>query len=432
MTRRPVVAVVGSLDTKGEEFAYAVGLLKAAGVDPIMIDCGVIGAPPWSPDVSAEDVAKASGHSLAEFRARRDEPGARGEAIDAMGEGLAIIVPDMVAAGTVDGVFGIGGGQGSTMISAALRALPIGVPKVLLSTMSPDNAGGYFGERDIAFFYSVSDIAGLNRITRRVIANAAHAVAGMVTHLPTWDDDEKPLVGITMFGTTTRAAHRIQERLHAAGLETVVFHAVGSGGRALERMIASGEIAGVIDLTPSEVTDDLFGGIFGAGQARLRGAVQAGIPQVIAPGALGQITFGARDTVPAEYLDGDRVVLSHSPTVTIVRTNARESARVGAEIARRLQGARHTEVLLSLGGLSDYEMPGAPLHAPEADSALFASLRAALPDGIALLERPEDINDPAFADFVAERFLALWRASETDRTGPASRTRAATAKETSR
>ena len=235
-----------------------------------------------------------------------------------------------------------------------------------------------------------------------------------------------------MFGTTTRAAHRIQERLHAAGLETVVFHAVGSGGRALERMIASGEIAGVIDLTPSEVTDDLFGGIFGAGPARLRGAVQAGIPQVIAPGALGQITFGARDTVPAEYLDGDRVVLSHSPTVTIVRTNARESARVGAEIARRLQGARHTEVLLSLGGLSDYEMPGAPLHAPEADSALFASLRAALPDGIALLERPEDINDPAFADFVAERFLALWRASETDRTGPASRTRAATAKETSR
>ncbi|MDQ7907543.1 Tm-1-like ATP-binding domain-containing protein [Phytohabitans sp. ZYX-F-186] len=412
-TDRPSVAVIGSLDTKSEEFAYALTILRRAGIDPVMIDCGVVGDPAWQPDIGADEVARAAGHSLAEMRGRRHEAGERGRIIEQMAQGTAVVTRRLYDEGRIAGAFGMGGGQGSTMVSASLRALPVGVPKMLLSTMTPDNAGGYFGGHDLAFLYSIADISGLNRVTRQAIANAANAVAGMVLQRPDATPSTAPLIGITMFGTTTRAGHRIQERLHAAGFETVVFHAVGSGGRVLDGMIDAGEIAGVVDLTPSEVTDDLFGGVFTAGPDRMRAATRAAIPRVVVPGAAAQITFGARPTVPGRFLTPNRVLLSHSPTVTIVRANATECAQIGKELMDRIDGAVATEVVLPRGGLSDYEMAGAALDDPDADEALFDAVRASAPAGVPVLDRPEDINAPTFADFVVDRFLALWNRSLT-------------------
>lgn len=274
--------------------------------------------------------------------------------------------------------------------------------------MSPDNLGAYFGESDLCVMYSVSDIAGLNRITRAVIRNAVGAIVGMVTAPAPARESEKPLVGISMFGTTTRGAHEIQRLLEREGFETVAFHAVGSGGRAMERMIRSGDISGVIDLTPSEVTDDVFGGIFSAGPTRLRASVDAGIPAVVAPGALGQITFGPRNTVPAGFDDGSHVVMPHSPSVTIVRANAADAERIGRAVTSRLEGAVRTVITLPLGGISDYEQPGAPLDDAEADSVLFATLRETAPSSVPVFELDVDINSPEFAAFVVGRFLAQW------------------------
>jgi uncharacterized protein (UPF0261 family) len=402
------VVIVGSLDTKGRETAFVRDCLVAAGVRPYVVDFGILGEPQFTPDVSAAEVATAAGSSVAQLRATRNEPGARGRAIDVMAAGAARIVRDLWDAGHCAGVIGLGGGQGSTVISAAMRELPVGIPKVLVSTMSPDNVGLYFGAKDLCLIYSVTDIAGLNRVLRRILANAANAIAGMVTGAAPSAVDDRRLVAISMFGTTTRGVMRVQERLESAGYETIVFHAVGSGGRGMEEMIDAGLIDGVVDYTPSEITDELLGGIFTAGPTRLEAAGRRGIPQVVVPGALGQLTMGPEASVPTRFRGPDRQLVVHNPSVTVIRANAAECAEIGRVVAAKLSTARGpVAVAFPRGGNSEYEAPGGPLYDAAADDALFDAIEQGLPARIRLVDRREDINDPVFADIVADTFIAL-------------------------
>jgi uncharacterized protein (UPF0261 family) len=326
-----------------------------------------------------------------------------------MERGAIAVVDGLRAEGRCDGVMGLGGSGGSTVVSGVLRSLPVGVPKLLVSTMASGNVRTFVGTSDVCLVYSVTDVQGLNRISRKVLSNAAAAMAGMVRALGATQAAETPLVALTMFGITTPCVQRIQAALEADGFETIVFHAVGSGGQAMEAMVDAGLIDGVVDVTTSELTDELCGGVFTAGPDRLTAAGRRGIPQVVVPGALEVINFGPRDSVPAHLDVPERTIVVHNPSVCAVRTNAAESAELGRTLATKVNAATGpTAVLLPLRGLSKYEAPGGPYVDPEADAALFDAIRTTLRPGIELREEDANVNDPEFADAVVETFLRLW------------------------
>jgi len=312
----PEVALIGTLDTKGREYAFVKARLVDAGVTPLLIDFGVLGEPPIEPDVTAADVARAAGENLQNLRFAREGSDTRVVALAAMERGLVAIVQRLYDEGRCNGVFGLGGSGGSTAISGAMRAVPLGVPKLLVSTMASGNVGSYIGTRDICIMHSVTDIAGLNRVSRAILTNAANAMAGMVlgTAHPI-EVANKSLIAITMFGITTPGVLRLVQNLESSGFETIVFHAVGSGGRSMEELIEEGLIDGVVDYTVSEITDHLLGGIFDAGSDRLQAAGRRGIPQVVVPGAFEVLNFGPRDSVPARYDTSDRPLVVHNPNV---------------------------------------------------------------------------------------------------------------------
>ncbi|PSQ03470.1 hypothetical protein BRC95_09090, partial [Halobacteriales archaeon QS_5_68_33] len=291
------VVVVGTLDTKGEEVGFARDVLEAQGVDVHVVDVGVMGDPGFEPDTTASEVAEAAGTTLDALR----EAGDRGEAIEAMGEGASAVTTRRHDEGRLDGVLGLGGSGNTSIATAAMRALPVGVPKVMVSTMASGDTEPYVGARDVMMLYSVADIEGLNRLSRQVIANAALAMAGMVTSDPDVEVEEKPTVGITMFGVTTPCVQAAREHLEERGYETIVFHATGTGGRAMESLIEEGVIDGVLDVTTTERADELVGGVLSAGPDRLDAAGAAGIPQVVSTGALDMVNFGPRDSVPEEF-----------------------------------------------------------------------------------------------------------------------------------
>ncbi|MBX3193814.1 MAG: Tm-1-like ATP-binding domain-containing protein [Microbacteriaceae bacterium] len=410
---RPTVLLIGALDTKGPEHAYVRDRLVEAGVAVILADFGILGEPGVSPDVPAEAIAERAGQTLLELRANRDVHGARAAAMEVMSSGAVSLARELASQGRIHGILGLGGGEGSTVISAAMRALPFGFPKLLVSTMTPTNVGAYFGGKDLTLVHSVTDIAGINRVSKRTLDNAAAMGAGMVLFAVKDEPDEgarRPLVALSMFGTTTRGADEIRRLLDGAGFESVVFHAVGSGGAAMEEMIDAGLIDGVIDLTPSELTDELFEGIFSAGPHRLEAAGTKGIPQVIVPGAMGQITFGAAETVPAKFRAEGRKILVHSPSVTIVRADASESRMIADVLAEKiLHSSGPVAVALPLGGLSDYEQTGAPLADHDSDEALFSTLIARLHDRVPIVQDAADINSERFAALVFELFMDVWR-----------------------
>jgi len=406
---RPTVVLVGTLDTKGPEYAYVRDRLIDAGVAVTVVDVGVLGEPGFTPDVSADEVAHAAGTELEALRFTREGSDTRAVAMATMERGAIAVVADLRRAQRCDGVMGLGGSGGSTVVSGVLRSLPIGVPKLLVSTMASGNVRNFIGTSDICLLYSVTDVAGLNRVSRRVLGNAAAAMAGMVRGAATTTGDDTPLVAITMFGITTPGVLRIEAALEAAGFETIIFHATGSGGRAMEEMIDAGLIDGVIDYTTSELTDELCGGVFSAGPDRLTAAGRRGLPQVVVPGALEVINFGPRDTIPARYDVPERRIVVHNPSVSAVRTNAEESARLGEYLATKVNAATGpTAVLLPLRGLSKYEAPDGPYVDPAADAALFAAIRGTLLEGIPCDGIDANINDPAFADATVETFLGLW------------------------
>lgn len=403
----PVVLLIGTLDTKGSEYAYVRGRLHAMGVGTLVIDLGVLGEPPWTPDITAAEVAEAGGVSLEALRARGD----RGAAVDVMQRGASALLPALVADGRAHGVLGLGGGGGTTMIAAAMRTLPVGVPKLIVSTMASGNTAPYVDVKDITLMYSVVDIAGLNPLSRRILANAAGAIAGMVqAEVPVTDEPGRPLLAATMFGVTTPCVTAVRERMERAGYDVLVFHATGSGGRAMEGLIADGYVAGVLDVTTTEWCDEVVGGVLSAGPERLSAAGRAGIPQVVSVGALDMVNFGAAETVPARF--AGRTLYRHNATVTLLRTSADECAAIARRIAAQLNRATGPTVLvLPLRGVSAIDAPGQPFHDPAADRVLFETLRASLAPTVRVVEVDAHINDPAFAAVLATEMLTLLAAA---------------------
>ena len=396
------ILIIGTLDTKGVEFGYVRDLIRGRGHQTLIMDTGVAGDPLFKPDISAEQVAEAGGGSLAALR----QAGDRGAALEVMGNGARVLALRALAEGKVDGVISLGGSGGTSVATHAMQALPVGLPKMMVSTMAAGNVAPYVDVKDITMMYSVVDVAGLNRLSRRIIANAAGAVCGMAEQeMPQGED--KPLITATMFGVTTPCVTMVRERLEQEGYEVLVFHAVGSGGRAMEALITDGFITGVADISTTEWCDELVGGELSAGPTRLEAAAKMGLPQVVSLGALDMVNFGAWDTVPAQFKD--RTLYKHNPTVTLMRTTPAECAELGRIIAEKLNKTTGpTALFVPLRGVSMIDAPGQPFHAPEADQALFEALRKHLDHTkVDLVELDLHINDPAFAEAMAARLLAM-------------------------
>jgi len=395
------VVIIGTLDTKGGEIDFARSVVESQGVDVHVVDVGVMGDPEFDPNTSAAEVAEAAGTTLEQLR----ESGDRGEAMEAMGDGATAVATQLHEQGVLSGVLGLGGSGNTSIATTAMRALPVGVPKLMVSTMASGDTGPYVGSRDIAMLYSVADIEGLNQLSRQVISNAALAMVGMVANEPDVDVEDKPTIGITMFGVTTPCVQRAREILEEKGYETIVFHATGTGGKAMESLVEEGVIDGVLDVTTTEWADELVGGNLAAGPERLEAAGEMGVPQVVSTGALDMVNFGPRDSVPEAF--GDRHFHVHNPQVTLMRTTAEENAELGESIAGKLNGATGpTALLLPLGGVSMLDVEGEDFYDPEADAALFDALRDHLDDGVELVEMDDDINDDEFAKALANKLDA--------------------------
>lgn len=390
-----VILLIGTLDTKGEEFAFVRNLIHARGHQTVVLDAGVLGEPLFAPDISAQEVAQAGGQSLESLRMQAD----RGAAIEVMAKGVQALTAKLYGQQTVAGVLGLGGSGGTVLGTAGMRELPVGVPKVMVSTMASGDVRSYVDVKDIAMMYSVVDVAGINRVSRHVLSNAAGMVCGMAEQqVP--DGDEKPLIAATMFGVTTPCVEVVREQLSAAGYEVVVFHATGSGGRAMEELIKDGHVAGVADITTTELCDELVGGVLSAGPQRLNAAAQAGIPQVVSCGALDMVNFGPRRSVPARF--SGRTFYEHNASVTLMRTTPKECARLGRMIAKKLNKARrHVKLLVPLQGFSMIDKKGEPFYDPEADKAVVDELRRHTKEPVELIELDCHINDQMFGEALA-------------------------------
>jgi uncharacterized protein (UPF0261 family) len=395
------ILLIGTLDTKGAEFAYVRDLIHARGLSTLLLDAGTF-APQTQPDIAANVVAQAAGADIDALRGAQD----RGDAVLTMTRGAAALVPTLYAEGRFDGVLGLGGSGGTAIATAAMRALPVGVPKLMVSTVASGDVAPYIGVQDIALLYSVVDVAGINRLSRRILANAAGMICGAVEQdIPAAHD--KLMIGLTMFGVTTPCVTRVRERLEAAGYEALVFHATGSGGRAFESLIASGYFVGVADITTTEWCDELVGGVLSAGPARLDAAARAGIPQVVSLGALDMVNFWALETVPERFKG--RTLYPHNANVTLMRTTADECAQLGRIIAGKLNAATgKTTLIIPLRGVSMIDAEGAAFWSPDADAALFDALRQHIDRSrVELIELDLHINDSAFADALADTLLVL-------------------------
>lgn len=393
------VLLIGTFDTKGEEFSFVRDLIRANGHKVLMVDIGVLGDPPFSPDYTATEVAKAGGSTLEELRSHSD----RTESFQAMTSGIQKLVPKLYEEDAFDGVLSLGGGSGTAMATAAMRELPLGVPKIMVSSVASGDVSSYVDISDITFMNSVADISGLNRISRNVLNNAVGAICGMVGQEKI-SQDEKPLLAATMFGVTTPCVTAVREQLEKAGYEIVVFHATGTGGRTLEAMIREGHIAGVADLTTTEWCDEVVGGVLSAGPKRLEAAAEVGIPQVVSCGALDMVNFHAFETVPEKFKS--RNLHRHTSNVTLMRTTPDECREIGKRIAEKLNKSTGSTVLMiPLKGVSKIDLEGEPFYDPEADKALFESLKRHVNSTVTVKELDLHINDPAFARAVADQML---------------------------
>lgn len=409
---RPNVVLIGTLDSKGEEYGWAQRWLKEAGAEVTLIDFGILTNPSIVPDICAADVAEMGGARINELQIAREGSDTRARGLAVMTEGLRVILDDLHQEGRLQAVFGMGGSGGSSVISAAMRALPVGVPKLLVSTMASGDVATYVRESDLTIMHSVTDILGMNVISRAVIGNACGAVLGMADAYLKRQSTEANLakaVGITMFGVTTPCVKRITEVLGGHDTETVVFHAVGSGGRAMEKLVEQGLLDGVIDVTTSELVDGEYGGKFAAGPERLRAAISARIPYVVVPGAMEVLNFTSVDAIPEPFGPPDRDPIIHNTSVCAVRTNAEEAKHLGWLMGERLRGGRdRVVVVVPLKGFSSYsKLPDGPWVDPEADKEFVNALKMNLDDDIDLVEVDANINDREFADAVVETYLEL-------------------------
>ena len=403
------IYLLATLDTKGPDAAFVRDRLVELGHAVAVVDCGCLGEPTITADVSREQVFAAAGTSLAALRETND----RGTAVTAAASGAAKLVAEAHAAGKLDGVLGIGGSAGTTIGTAAMRALPIGVPKLMVSTLASGNVRPFVGDKDILMLNSIVDIAGINRISRLVLSQAAAAMAGMVAGTEVLKSkvlnltSDRPLIAATMFGVTTPCVQHARKILEEAGYEVLVFHATGNGGQAMETLIRDGLIAGVLDITTTELADELVGGVFSAGPMRLTAAGELGIPQVVSVGSLDMVNFGPLETVPEKF--AGRKFHIHNASVTLMRTTPEENAKLGEEIGRKVAAARGpAAIMVPSQGVSAIDRAGQPFDDPAARQALFEGIRRTR-GSTALIELDNHINDPAFAEAAAGRLLAMLR-----------------------
>jgi uncharacterized protein (UPF0261 family) len=396
------VIIAGALDTKGAEFGFVKSELVRRGLKVLVVDFGILGEPAFPPDISSAEVAAAAGGDLARLRSGEHKD----EAMKTMAEGLATVVRRLFDQGRLDGVIGMGGTGGTSVATAAMRSLPVGVPKVMVSTVGGGDVGSYAGTKDITFLPSVVDVAGFNPVSRRIYLNAAGAIAGMVQADVPPAGHDKPLIGATMFGNTTPAVNRTRERIEAAGYEVLVFHATGVGGRTMEDLARDNYFRGVLDLTTTELADEVCGGVMSAGALRGRAAPTLGLPVVLAPGCVDMANFGSPETVPERYRD--RVLYEWNPNVTLLRTNVEENRRIGRMLAEAANAATGPlAILLPLKGVSQLDSPGGPFWDPAADDACYDAIRSNLKPGVEISELDYNINDQEFADHAAEILLSM-------------------------
>jgi uncharacterized protein (UPF0261 family) len=394
------IAVLGTLDSKGEEHAFVADLIRARGHTALMIDVGSGGPPAVVPAITREEVAAAAGLDLAPLIAKQD----RGACVVAMSQAAPVMLAKLAEEGKIDGVISLGGGGGTAIATSAMRALPLGFPKLMVSTLASGNTAHYLGTKDIALMPSIADVAGLNRLSRTIFTRAAGAICGMV-ETKVQVTDARPLIVASMFGNTTACVTEAKRILEEAGYEVLVFAATGAGGKSMEALIESGMVAGVLDLTTTEWADEHVGGVLGAGPHRLDAAAKAKVPAVIAPGCLDMVNFGEKESVPSIF--ADRLFYVHNLQVTLMRTTPAECAQIGKIIGEKVSRYEApAAILIPRRAISVISAPGQPFHDPAADEELFSAIKASA-GAVAIKEFDLEINDPNFARACAETLLAL-------------------------
>ena len=394
------VALVGTLDTKWEEFAFLRDRIESSGLRTLLVNAGVLADPPAIPAFSRAAVAEAAGENLQELVARYD----RGHGVEVMAAGSALIIRRLFEEGEIHGIVSLGGSAGTTIATRAMRTLPVGFPKLMVSTLASGDTKPYVGTKDICMMYSVVDIAGLNAVSRTILGNAAAAICGMVNCEQTIPSRQLPAIAATMFGVTTPCVTTARHRLEEKGFEVLVFHATGTGGQAMEQLIQDGAFCGVLDITTTELADELVGGVLSAGAKRLEAAGSKAIPQVVCPGAIDMVNFGPIDSVPSQFRNRNLYV--HNSSVTLMRTTPAECAELGRITAAKLNRARGpVTVLIPLQGVSALDKAGAPFDSPAARDAYRRALKESLSPTINLVEMDAHINDERFALAAADLLL---------------------------
>jgi len=395
----PTIAVLGTLDSKAAEHEFVANQIRARGFETLLIDVGTGGDPQIIPDITREQVAAEAGIDLKALMARRD----RGECVGAMSKAAPILLARLAEEGMIDGVISLGGGGGTAIGTAAMRALPIGFPKLMVSTLASGNTAPYLESKDIVMMPSILDVSGLNRISKTIFTRAARAICGMVGEIEQ-SADEKPIIVASMFGNTTQCVNEAKAILEAAGYEVLVFHATGTGGKAMESLIESGMVSGALDVTTTEWADEVVGGILSAGSGRMDAMSAMKIPAVIAPGCVDMVNFGPRESVPDNF-EGRNFYI-HNPQVTLMRTNAEECAAIGKIIAEKANANEApTAILNPLEAVSEINGEGKPFYDPEADQALFQAIRDNAQ--VETIDLDLEINDAEFAKACAEKLLEL-------------------------
>ncbi len=393
------IAVIGTLDTKGYEHAFVAECIRKHGHKPLLIDVGSGDSPQITPDIDRYEVASAGNLDLAAMMARKD----RGECVSAMAKAAPVLLKRLQMEGRIDGVISLGGGGGTAIATAAMRALPIGFPKLMVSTLASGNTAHYVGTKDIVMMPSIVDVAGLNRISRTIFSRAVGAICGMV-EASIEVSDQRPIIVASMFGNTTDCVNDAIPILEEAGYEVLVFHATGAGGRAMESLIESGMVAGVLDITTTEWADEIVGGTLSAGPERLDATGKMCLPAIVVPGCLDMVNFGERKSVPEKFKD--RTFYIHNPQVTLMRTTAQECRELGKILATKINTyTAPVTVLIPEKGISVISKEGEPFYDPVADTALFDALASELRDDIPIRFMDCDINDPDFSTACAESLL---------------------------
>lgn len=396
------VVMVGALDTKGQEFAFVKELIEKEGLQTLVVDFGVMGEPGFKPDVSRKEVVKAGGGDLA----RLSDGQHKDEAMKIMAAGLAVVVRKLYEEGRLDGVMSMGGSGNTSIATTAMRTLPVGVPKLMVSTLGGGDVSAYAGTKDITFMPSIVDVAGINSISRAIYTNAAGAIAGMVKLEKPAAGEEKPLITASMFGNTTKAVDHARGILEQKGYEVLVFHATGTGGKTMEGLIADGYIKASLDITTTELADHVCGGVLSAGPERCLAASRAGIPAVLVPGCVDMANFGGVETMPEKFRS--RNLYQWNPNVTLLRTNVEENVKMGEMLAAAANAATApVAILIPLKGVSMLDSPGGQFWDPEANRACFETIKKNVKPGIPVIELDYNINDPEFSGKVAETLLDM-------------------------